>query len=200
MKKILSVLFILLLMFAQTTPVMANNNSNNTYVNFTQKFNVNKSTLGDSVALKLKNPVYVLGQEIPAGTIFYGKIDKIRHSRGGFISANATISFNEMVLPSGETIPVKGSVSDIKIKSSGLANFGKGVITTPFTFLELTVGGIWIVLEAVSILGIIFIPATIGTIAHGVSVTTKGVNRKVSVNKNIMIDINAINQRKSEAK
>jgi len=187
MKKILACLFILLFLSVQTMPSFAKNKGESVTVNFQEKLNVNKISTGDSVALKVKENTTISSVEIPAGTTFYGKIDTVRHSRGGFISAKTTIVINEMVLPNGKTIPVSSYVDKLKIKSSGWANLGKGILTTPFTIIDFAFGGVVIVFECASIAGIIFLPSTIGTIAHNTSVLTKGVNRKVSKNKDIKL-------------
>ena len=189
-KKLLSTILSIFIFNLTFLPVIAKekNLHDEISVNFITELNVNKSSKGQIVQfISTDDYTDALGHSIPKGTIFQGKIKSIKHSRWGFRRAKAHLYINQMILPNGEKYKIKAFTKPLTVKGSAVANVGKGILMTPIAVCSLAVGTVAIIVESISIVGIILIAPT-GAIFNGIAgKVTNGVNCYIPEGKKITI-------------
>ena len=191
-KKILSIVLVALIMNMMYLPVMAEPTTVNETipVSFVTELNVNKSQKGQVVQF-ISEEDYSdnYGVTIPKGTMFYGKIKSMKHSRFGFRRAKARIVVRKMVLPDGKVCKVKAFTKPHVVKGSAVGNVAKGIGMTPVALITIVGGGVAILCEAVTIVGLVAVPPTGMAICGLVGKETKGVNCKIPEGQSIKLRI-----------
>ena len=139
--------------------------------------NVNKANDGDSVHfMTRKDYTDETGFTIPNGTVFKGYVKSHTESKAFYRRGKAKVVIDEMVLPDGRTYKVK--VKAKVVKGPFIANMGKLLGTLPPAIVTSAVGGVVMVVEAVTIVGLIFVAPTGQGFVKGVGRMTKGINCK----------------------
>lgn len=181
-KKFFSVLLILCVINFGFLPSFAADekytSSNIINTEFKTELNLNKASNGQIVQFVSTQNYVTDGISIPQGTIFSGEIKRLKKSRFGYRRAKAVIEINKMTLPGGETVNVKAAAKRHVLKGSAVVNIGKGIITFPVAVVTGFVGGTVILLEAVSIVGIIAIGPTSYLFGETMGKLTHGINYK----------------------
>lgn len=134
------------------------------------------------------------GFVIPKGTIFNGKIRSVKPSKWGLRRAKMIIDINEMRFPNGDIYTVSANTKQLKLKGSLLANTLKGVIGVPFAVVSVAAGTCLMIVETVSIIGIISIEPTAKATGALVDKFTKGVNYKKHEGNSVKLRINNIRE------
>ncbi|MCR5265642.1 MAG: hypothetical protein K6E29_03505 [Cyanobacteria bacterium RUI128] len=195
LKKTLSIILTILILNLTYTPALAGNKSHKVkdviVASFVNDLNVNKSTKGQIVQfVTTEDYVNDNNQKIPKGTVFQGKIKSIKHSRWAFRRAKAHIIVKQMTLPNGQIYKVRGFTKPRALKGSMLGNIGKGIIMTPVALVTIVGGGVVILVEAVTIVGLVAVAPTGYAICGAVGKETKGLNCKVEKGRYIPIKFN----------
>ena len=134
---------------------------------------------------------------IPEGTIFSGKIKKFKKGRWAYRRAKVRIVINEMILPDGHTYKVKGHTKRHVLKGSAIGNVGKGIITLPAALVVGTAGACVIIVETVSIAGLLIVGPTSYVVGETMGKLTHGINYKKSEGDDIKLKVNFENIHKS---
>ena len=170
MKKIISVFLLICMINFVSLPALAK--AEKVDAEFVTELNVNKASKGEVVQFRTTKAY----EGIPEGTIFQGTVKSFKKGRWAYRRAKAHIVLEKMILPTGEIYDIKGGTAKSVLKGSALKNVAKGVITLPVVVVGGAVGVCCIVVEAVTIVGIILIPPTLylmsrtaGTLSHGVN-------------------------------
>ena len=107
---------------------------------------------------------------------FFQGIKHLKKGCFGYRRAKVVIVIKQMILPNGETQSIKAFTKRHVLKGAASANIGKGIVTFPIAIVTGTVGAAVILVEAVSIVGIIAIGPTcylfgktMGKLTHGIN-------------------------------
>ncbi len=160
---------------------------------FKTDLNVNKTARGQIVQFVSTQDYMVDGVKIPRGTVFTGEVKHFKKGRFGYRRAKAFIKINKMVLPNGEKYKIKAFTKKHVLKSSALANTGKGIVSFPIVIAVGAVGVVVIIVEAVSIVGILAIGPTTAGFGALMAKLTNGVNYKKHEGDDIKLKIKSIN-------
>ena len=195
-KKIFSVLLVFCIMNFIYLPVLAEGEDYETShiikAEFKTGLNVNKASVGQVVQFVSTEDYNVEGLTIPQGTIFNGEIKHMKKGRFGYRRAKAVIKINEIVLPNGETHSVKAYTKRHVLKGSAVANVVKGIISFPVALAVGVAGVAVIIVEAVSIAGIILIGPTSYAFGETMGKLTHGVNCKKSAGDAIKLKVKSV--------
>ena len=146
---------------------------------FKTELDVNKASKGQVVEfVSTEDYEYNDVMTIPRGTIFRGEVKKFKKGRWGFRRAKARIVINQIILPNGETYNVKASTKRGVLKGSAIGNIAKGVICGPCAIVVGTVGAVVMIVEAISIVGLIIVGPTSYLVGRTAGSMTHGVNCK----------------------
>lgn len=180
MKKILSVLLTFCIMNFSLLPAFADEENYKTShvidAQFKTELNVNKASKGQVVQFVSTEDYEVGDVKIPSGTIFSGKIKRIKKGRCGYRRAKVLIVVDEMIFPNGETHTVKAFTKKHVLKGPAMANIGKGIVTAPAALMVGVAGAVVIVVEAISIAGIVLIAPTACAFCGTMGKLTNGIN------------------------
>ena len=183
LKKIFSFFLIFLLINVTISPTFAIEDEELTSSNhiikaeFLTDLNVNEVSKKQVVQFaSVEDYTDKTGFSIPKGTLFTGKVQQFKKSRWGYRRAKVRIVINEMRYPSGETYKIKAYTKRHVLKGSATGNIAKGVITAPFAIVVLVTGATVMLVESISIVGLIIVGPT-GAVFGGIAgKLSKGVN------------------------
>lgn len=196
-KKIFSVLLAFFIINVTLIPALADGDegySTSKIINakFKTDLNVNKASNGQVVQFISTEDYMVDGFMIPQGTIFNGEIKHFKKGRFGYRRAKVVIKINEIVLPNGETHSINASTKRHVLKGSAVGNIAKGVISLPLAVATGTVGVAVIIVEAVSIVGILIIGPTAYVFGEAMGKLTHGINYKRHEGDEIKLKIKSL--------
>ena len=157
---------------------------------FVTDLNVNKASKGQVVQFVTTEGYYINGMNIPEGTIFSGKIHKFKKGRWAYRRAKVKIVINEMILPNGQTYKIKGHTKRRVLKGSAIGNICKGIITLPPAIVVGTAGACVIIVETVSIAGLLVVGPTSYLVGETMGKLTHGINCKKSEGDKIKLRVN----------
>ena len=180
MKNIILLLLVFGMLNLTFLPVFAseNNVKSSKIINavYNTELNLNKASKGQVVQFQTTQDYNIEGVKIPRGTIFSGKIKSYKKGRWAYRRAKAHIQIDKMVYPTGETYNISATTKKYVIKGSAAANIGKGVITAPVVAVVGVAGACVILVEAITIVGLVLvaptgyiIARTMGTLSHGIN-------------------------------
>ena len=159
---------------------------------FVTELNVNKASKGQIVQFKTLEEASINGLTIPAGTIFNGKVKAFKKGRWAYRRAKVRIVLNEMVLPNGSRYKVRGATKRHVLKGSATGNVLKGVITLPIAVATGVVGAVVIIVETVSIAGLIIVGPTSYLFGQAMGKLTHGINCKKDEGDDIKLRIYSV--------
>lgn len=190
-KKILSLILTILILNLYSIPVYSADKKNTKIkAEFMTKLNVNKASDGEVVQLiSLEDFTDETGITIPHGTIFKGYIKSHKESHPFYVRAKAHIVFDEMILPDGRMYKIKAGTKRKYIKGSAIGNTVKGIVTFPLAVATSAVGGAVMVVEIVTVIGLIFVAPTSNGFFKGVKQMTRGVNCKKRAGSKVKLKI-----------
>jgi hypothetical protein len=195
-KKIFATLLIFCIMNLTILPTFAKNemHKTNTIINaeFKTDLNVNKASRGQVVQFISTENYNVNGFEIPKGTIFSGEIKHMKKGRFGYRRAKAIITINKMILPNGEIHEIKAGTQRRVLKGSATGNITKGIITAPIAIVTGAVGIVVILVESISIVGILAIGPTSYLFGEAMGKLTHGINYKKYEGDEIQLKLKAL--------
>lgn len=177
MKKLLSILFVLFVLNMSVMPAFAvsgGSGKETIKAAFVHDVNVNESSKHQIVQFKTTENY----KDIPQGTIFVGKIQAIKHGRWAYRRAKVRIVLTEMRLPDGTTYQINGNTKRKVLKGSAIGNIGKGIITFPAVLVVGVGGSCVMLLECVSIAGILLLVPTGAILAGLCGKLSNGINCK----------------------
>ena len=179
-KKFLAMVLVFCTFNFITLPVFAGDDSKNAIIeaDFKTDLNVNKASKGQVVQFVTTEDYTVDNYTIPKGTIFSGEVRSFKKGRWAYRRAKVTIAINKVILPNGQTQRIKARTKKHVLKSPGIANATKGIITAPIAIAVGAVGVVVIFVEAVSIVGIIAIGPTTYGFGRAMGGLTHGINYK----------------------
>ena len=200
-KKIFSLLLSLLILNVTLCPSFAINDEEtlhgNSIINaeFSTDLNLNEASKKQIVQfVSTEDYVDKTGFVIPKGTLFTGRIHNIKKSRWAYRRAKARIIINEMQFPNGETYKIKAYTKRRVLKGSALGNIAKGIVTAPVAIVVIVAGSVVMLVETVSIVGLIIVGPT-GAVVRGITGgLTKGVNCTKTSGDSIKLKIIKANQ------
>jgi len=192
MKKIISLIFILIFLNLNISPAYALSDRNRKEfieAAFVSDLDVNKSSKGQVVQFKTtESYTDSSGKVIPQGTIFAGEIRSIKHGRWAYRRAKVRIRLTEMRLPDGSVYQINGNTKRKVLKGSAIVNTGKGIITLPIVLVVGVGGTVVILLECVSIVGIVLLVPS-GLIFSGIcGKLSNGINCKKEAGDTIKLE------------
>jgi len=194
MKKILSIFLILCMLSFIHFPSFAteelSDGENTIKAEFKTELNVNKSSKGQVVQFVTTEDYYLNGFAIPQGTIFSGKIKNFKKGRWAYRRAKVRIVIDKMILPNGEEYKVQGSTKRHVLKGSAVGNVAKGVITLPIAIVTGVTGACVIIVETISIAGLLFVGPTSYLFGESMGKLTHGINYKAHEGKSIKLRVN----------
>ena len=202
-KKILSAILLFCIINVSLMPVMAKEDeSTDTTIDavFITELNVNKASKGQVVQFRTDKSYNINGFTIPKGTIFSGKIKRYKKGRWGYRRAKAIIVIDKMTLPNEKTFRIKARTKKHVLKGSAAKNTLKGVVTFPVAIAVGTVGVCVILVEAVSIVGILAIGPTSYLFGETMGKLTHGINYKKQQGDEIKLKINSIKNNSSQTR
>ena len=181
MKKFLSLLGIIFVLNMSLIPANAAfaRNKETVTASFVSDLNVNQSSKGQVVQFRINEACTDSnGKIIPEGSIISGDIRALKHGRWAYRRAKVRIELNEIRLPDGTVYKIQGSTKRKVLKGSAIVNTGKGIITFPAVLLVGVGGSVIMLLECISIAGIILLVPT-GAIVGGLTgKLSNGINCK----------------------
>lgn len=181
-KKLFSFILTLCLINLSFLPALAEGeNYESTHIidaQFKTDLNVNKASKGQVIQFVSTEDYNVDGVLIPKGTVFNGEVTHAKKSRFGYRRAKAVIKINQIILPDGETMNIKAATKRRVLKGSALVNIGKGIVSAPVAIVVGVAGAVVILVEAISIVGIIAIGPTSYLFGETMGKLTHGVNCK----------------------
>ena len=197
MKRFFACLLMLCMINFTFLPALAeekeNYNTNNIInAQFKTDFNANKASKGQVVQFISTEDYKIENVIIPKGTIFNGEVKHYKKGRWGYRRAKAVIGINKMILPSGETYKIKASTKKHVLKGSALGNTGKGIVTLPVALVVGTVGAVVIVVETISVAGLILVGPTSYGIGRAMGGLTHGINYKKYHGDEIQLKIKTV--------
>lgn len=189
LKKFFSLVLVVLILNIYCVPVFsADMKTLKMKAEYMTNLNVNKANDGDSVLfMTRKDYTDETGFTIPNGTIFKGHVKSHKESHPFYCRGKAKVVIDEMTLPDGRTYKVK--VTAKTVKGPLIANIGKVVGTLPPAIITSAVGGVVMVVEAVTIVGLIFVVPTANGFRKGVGRMTKGINCKKHTGSKITLKL-----------
>ena len=159
---------------------------------FKTDLNINKASKGQVVQFVSTQDYQIQGFTIPNGTLFEGEIKHYKKGRWAYRRAKAVIKINKMILPNGETYNIKASTKRHVLKSLAVANVAKGIISFPAAIAVGVTGAVVIIIEAISIAGIILIGPTTYGLGRTMGSLTHGLNYKKHKGDSIQLRIKNI--------
>lgn len=156
------------------------------------EFNANKASKGQIIQFESTEDCKIGDTVIPSGTIFNGEVKHFKKGRWGYRRAKAVIIINKMILPDGQTYKIKASTKRHVLKGSAIANVGKGVVSFPVAIVVGTTGAVVMIVEAVSIVGLLLIGPTSYAIGRAMGKLTHGINYKKHEGDEIKLKIKSI--------
>ena len=192
MKKFLAlfgILFVLNMSFTPAYAVSASKHKETVKGSFVSNLDVNKSSKGQVVQFRITEDFTdESGKVIPKDTIISGDIKSMKKGRWAYRRAKARIELNEMRLPDGSIIKINGHTKRKVLKGSAIVNIGKGVVTFPAVLLIGVGGSVVMLLECISIVGIILLIPT-GAIVSGLTGNlSNGINCKKQAGDEIKLE------------
>ena len=195
-RKIFASLLIFFIINFTYLPVLARtedyNSSRIIDAQYKTEFNINKASKGEVVQFISTENYQIDGVVIPKGTIFDGEIKHFNKGRWGYRRAKAIVKINKMIMPNGETYQIKAFTKRHVLKGSAMANVGKGIISFPVALVVGVAGAVVIIVEAVSIAGIIAIGPTTYAFGRIMGGLTHGVNYKKHQGDEIQLKVKDI--------
>jgi len=174
-KKLFSLFLIFLILNITLCPAFATDNEEKIRGNriieaeFSTDLNVNEASKKQIVQfISTEDFVDKTGFFIPKGTLFTGRIHNIKKSRWAYRRAKVRIIINEMKFPNGETYKIKAYTKRRVLKGSAVGNIAKGIVTAPFAVVVITVGSVVMLVESITIVGLIVVGPT-GAIVGGIA-------------------------------
>lgn len=201
LKKNIIILLIISLLNIFITPVFATKENENIIVKaaFQTELNVNKASKGQVVQFVSTEDYYVTDNFIiPSGTIFNGKIKKFKKGRWAYRRAKAVIKIDSMTFPNGEHYNINASTKRHVLKGSAIGNISKGIITLPVAIVVGTAGACVIIVETISIAGLIIVGPTSYLFGETMGKLTHGINYKKHQGDKIKLKIKNISNLGSE--
>lgn len=159
---------------------------------FITNLNVNKASKGQIVQFKTLEDCSIDGLSIPQGTVFNGKVKALKKGRWAYRRAKVRIVLNEMILPNGDKYRVRGTTKRHVLKGSAVGNVAKGVVTLPVAVVTGVVGAAVIIVETVSIAGLIVVGPTSYVFGQAMGKLTHGINYKKEEGDNIKLKIHRV--------
>jgi len=181
MKKIFSLFLIFVLFNLCVTPAYAVSADSRRVIkaSFVSDLDVNKSSNGQIVQFRTtEDYTDAAGKVIPQGTIFKGHIKSVKHGRWAYRRAKVRIVLTEMRFPDGTVYQISGNTKRKVLKGSAIGNIAKGIGTLPFVIVTGVGGTFVILLECVTIVGIIFIVPTGAVVSGLCGKFSNGINCK----------------------
>ena len=195
-KRIIACLLVLCIVNFVNLPVFANDKDFNEsrYINaeFKTEFNANKAEKGQVVQFISTQDYQKDGIMLPTGTIYSGEVKHLKKGRWGYRRAKAIIKINKVILPDGQTYEVNASTKRRVLKGSGIANVGKGIVSFPIAIVVGATGTVVIIVETVSIVGLLLVGPTSYVFGETMGKLTHGVNYKKHQGDEIKLKIKAI--------
>ena len=195
-KKFFSCLLVFCIVSFTFLPTLAEDEDYNTSriidAEYKTDFNINKASKGQVVQFVSTQDYQVDGVVIPKGTIFSGEIKHFKKGRWGYRRAKAFVKINKMILPDGKTYDIKAFTKKHVLKGSAVANIGKGVVSFPVALVVGVTGVVVIIVEAVSIVGILAIGPTSYAFGRAMGGLTHGINYKKHKGDEIKLKIKSI--------
>ena len=214
MKKFLSFILILLVNFMMVEPIFAESNEyqeqdsqvfstaieeetvylspKSTYVlELESDMDINETDKNDEIHFRLVSKVQASnGMFLPEHTRFVGKFKKIKKSEPMFKRARAYILIDKLIFPNGKIYtvrmePKKGS--DLKSPQflNTLRAFPASIGIITFSVISVAV----VVIESVSIVGLVVVPRTCRGFGLLISSMAKGLNYKLKAGNKIMFKL-----------
>jgi len=192
-KQILSILLLFCFINYVSLPVFANDYSK-LAAEFATELNVNKASKGEIVQFRTTEEYKDNnGVVIPAGTVFEGKVHDFKKGRWGYRRAKAHIVIDKMILPTGEIYDVSGKTDKSVLKGSAVANVSKGVITLPVALVVGAAGVCVVIVETVTIVGILLVGPTLFIVGETTGKLTHGVNCVKHQGNSVKLKIKKLN-------
>ena len=145
---------------------------------FKTDLNVNKASKGQVVQFVSTQDSSFEGTTIPSGTIFEGTVKNFKKGRWAYRRAKVYIVIDKMILPDGSTYNVSGNTKRHVLKGSAIGNVAKGVISLPAALVVGTVGAVVVIVETISIAGLIIVGPTTYIVGRTMGELTHGINCK----------------------
>ena len=197
-KRFVSFLLILFLLNSVSLPIFAveGDIKETRIINteFKTDLNVNKASKGQVVQFVSTQDYSVDGLTIPEGTIFSGQVTHFKKGRWAYRRAKVVIHIDKMTFPSGETYNINASTKRHVLKGSALVNTGKGIISFPVSIVVGVAGSVVVIVEAVSIVGIIAIGPTCYSFGRVMGTLTHGINYKKHEGDKIKLHLKSIKE------
>jgi hypothetical protein len=159
---------------------------------FKTEFNANEASKGQVVQFVSTEDYKIDDVVIPAGTIFSGEVKHFKKGRWAYRRAKAVIKINKMILPDGKEYKIKASTKRHVLKGSAMGNIGKGIVSFPVAIIVGVTGAVVIVLESVSIVGLIVVGPTSYAFGRTMGQLTHGINYKKHVGDDIKLKIKSV--------
>lgn len=195
-KKILSLILMLCIINIISLPVLAESEdireSKTLHAEFKTELDVNKASKGEVIQFISTEDYVINGLALPKGTIFNGEIKHFKKGRWGYRRAKAFVMINKIILPNGETYKAKGFTKKRILKGSAVTNTAKGIISFPIAIVTGAVGAVVIIVEAISIAGILLIGPTAYAFGRAMGGLTHGINCKKREGDKIELRIKSI--------
>lgn len=182
-KKIFSLVLAFLILNITLCPAYAFEDNETLYGNhiinaeFSTDLNVNEASKKQVVQFISTEDYYdKTGYFIPKGTLFTGKVKNFKKSRWAYRRAKVHIVINEMRFPNGETYKIKACTKRHVLKGSAIGNIAKGVVTAPVALVVIVAGSVVMLVETLSIVGLIVVGPTGAVVRGATGKLTNGVN------------------------
>ena len=216
MKKIISVILVLLINFFMTEPVFAELNEDtesdsqvfsseikdetiflnpkSTYVlELESDLDINETNINDDIYFRLISKVQASnGMFLPENTRFAGKFKKVKKSEPVFKRARAYIIIDKLIFPNEKVYnvrmePKKGS--DLKAPQllNTLRAIPAGIGIVTFSVISVAV----VAIESVSIVGLVVVPRTCKGFGLLISSMAKGLNYKLKAGSKVTFKLDA---------
>ena len=180
-KKILSALLLFCMFNIAISPAFAASGEKSSAIieaDFKTDLNVNKASKGQVVQFITTQDYTVNNYTIPKGTIFSGEVKSFKKGRWAYRRAKVTIAIKDVILPNGQNLQIKARTKKHVIKSSGVANAAKGIVTAPLAIVVGAAGVTVILVEAITIIGLVAVVPTAYGFGRAVGGITHGINYK----------------------
>ena len=199
LRKLLSFFIMLSIFNLLSSPVLAIEDAEvkgNSVVKaeFSTELNVNKASKGEVVQFKSIEDCSVNGLFIPQGTIFNGKIKAFKKGRWAYRRAKVRIVIDEIILPTGEKYTIKGTTKRHVLKGPAVGNIAKGIVTLPIAIVTGVTGAVVIIVETISIAGLIIVGPTSYLFGETMGKLTHGINYKRGEGDTIKLKIYSVKQ------
>lgn len=214
MKRFISFILVLLINFFMLEPVLAEENKykeqdspvfstaieeETVFLNPKSKYvlelesdlDINETNINDEIYFTLDSKVQMSnGMFLPEHTRFAGKFKKIKKSEPMFKRARAYIIIDKMIFPNEKTYTVRMEPKNgSDMKSSQFLNILRaipaGIGTVTFSVISVAV----VVIESVSIVGLVVVPITCKGFGLLISSMAKGLNYKLKAGNKIIFKL-----------